>query len=153
MTQQRSVGKDALLGHRFALEIAGIEQASFQECTGVQIQTEVFEYKEGGLNSYSHRLPGRTTYSNVTLKWGSTDSPDLLDWYNSLIAAEKKADEKRHVSIIQYDEKPNEMRRWNLKFAYPVKWVGPSFNAATSALSIETLELAFSEFEFKPGKA
>jgi phage tail-like protein len=153
MTQQRSVGKDALLGHRFALEIAGIEQASFQECTGLQIQTEVFEYKEGGLNSYSHRLPGRTTYTNVTLKWGSTDSPDLLDWYNSLIAAEKKADEKRHVSIIQYDEKPSEMRRWNLKFAYPVKWVGPSFNAATSALSIETLELAFSEFEFKPGKA
>ncbi len=153
MTQQPSIGKDALLGHRFALEIAGIEQASFQECTGLQIQTEVFEYKEGGLNSYSHRLPGRTTYSNVTLKWGSTDSPDLLDWYNNLITAEKKVDAKRHVSIIQYDGKPNEVRRWNLKFAYPVKWVGPSFNAATSALSIETLELAFSEFEFKPGKA
>ncbi len=153
MTQQRSVGKDALLGHRFALEIAGIEQASFQECTGLQIVTEVFEYKEGGLNSYSHRLPGRTTYSNVTLKWGSTDSPDLLDWYNKLITAEKKKDARRHVSIIQYDEKPTEMRRWNLKFAYPVKWVGPSFNSATSALAIETLELAFSEFEFKPGKA
>lgn len=153
MTQQRSVGKDALLGHRFSLEIAGIEQASFQECTGLQIQTEVFEYKEGGLNSYSHRLPGRTTYTNVTLKWGSTDSPDLLDWYNKLITTEKKADAKRHVSIIQYDGQPVEVRRWNLKFAYPVKWVGPSFNAATSALSIETLELAFSEFEFKPGKA
>jgi phage tail-like protein len=153
MTQQPSTAKDSLLGHRFALEISGIEQASFQECTGLQIQTEVFEYKEGGLNSYSHRLPGRTTFSNVTLKWGSTDSPDLLDWYNALITAEKKADAKRHVSIIQYDGKPNEVRRWNLKFAYPVKWVGPSFNAATSALSIETLELAFSEFEFKPGKA
>jgi phage tail-like protein len=153
MTQQQSVGKDALLGHRFAVEIAGIEQASFQECTGLQMQTEVFEYKEGGLNSYSHRLPGRTTYSNVTLKWGSTDSAELLDWYTKLITAKRKAAAKRHVSVIQYDSKSDEVRRWNLKFAYPVKWVGPSFNATTSALSIETLELAFSEFEFKPGKA
>lgn len=152
MSQQPSVGSDALLGHRFALEIAGIEHASFQECTGLQVQTEVFEYKEGGLNSYSHRLPGRTTYTNVTLKWGSTDSSDLLSWYNSLITVKGKAEAKRHVSIVQYDSQPKEVRRWNLKFAYPVKWVGPSFNATTSALSVDTLELAFSEFEFKPGK-
>lgn len=150
---QPSGSRDAYLGHRYALEIAGIQQASFNECTGLQIQTEVFEYKEGGLNTYSHRLPGRTTYTNVTLKWGSSDSTELLDWYNSLITAEKKKDARKHVSIIQYDGTPKEVRRWNLKFAYPVKWVGPSFNATTSALAIETLELAFSEFEFKPGKA
>ncbi len=153
MSQQPGSGKDAYLAHRFALEIAGVEQAIFTECSGLTAQTEVFEYKEGGLNTHSHRLPGRTTYTNVTLKWGSSDSNELVEWYNRLITASGKSDQKKHVSVIQYDSEHQEVRRWNLKFAYPVKWVGPSFNSTTSALAIETLELAFSEFEFKPGKA
>jgi phage tail-like protein len=56
------------------------------------------------------------------------------------------------VSIIQYDGSASELRRWNLVRAYPVKWVGPSFNTANSALSIETLELAFDEFSIVKGR-
>lgn len=141
--------KDALLGHHFALEIGGVAAASFLECTGLQMQTDVFEYKEGGVNTHSHRLPGRTTYSNVTLKWGSTDSSALFDWYNTLVTSKKTGPCLKNVSIIQFDASFREVRRWNLTRAYPAKWVGPSFNAATSALSIETLELAFDEFTFR----
>lgn len=144
--------KDELLGHHFSLEIGGIAAASFLECTGLQMQTEVFEYKEGGVNSYSHRLPGRTTYTNVTLKWGSTDSPALLNWYNSFITSKKKGDSLKNVSIVQFDGSFKEIRRWNLTGAYPAKWVGPSFNAGTSAVAIETLELAFFELTFRPGR-
>ncbi|MCK6564035.1 MAG: phage tail protein, partial [Dehalococcoidia bacterium] len=57
--------------------------------------------------------------------------------------------EKLPVSIIQYDSMGREVRRWNLSRAYPVKWVGPTFNAAQSTMGIESLELAFAEFEVR----
>ncbi len=141
--------KDPYLGYRFAIEISGIEQASFNECTGLQVQTEVFEYKEGGLNTHTHKLPGRVSYSNITLKWGTAESGDLWDWYYRVITRRDTSKEKVPVSIIQYDAQGREVRRWNLSRAYPVKWVGPNFNAAQSAMGIESLELAYAEFEVR----
>jgi phage tail-like protein len=128
--------------------VDGVLLAGFGELSGLQAQTEVFEYKEGGLNSYTHKLPGRTTYSNVTLKWGATNSSDLWKWYHDLLTSTKTKDQKKRVSIVHYDEEHQEVRRWNLSGVFPVKWVGPSFNSATSAVAIDSLELAYAEFEF-----
>ena len=65
---------DPYIGFDFAVEITGVVHAYFQECSGMQASMEIFEYKEGGQNDYSHKLPGRITYSNITLKKGLTDS-------------------------------------------------------------------------------
>lgn len=142
-----SLTTDAYLVHRFAVELEGVHVAGFGELSGLQAQTEVFEYKEGGLNTYVHKLPGRTSYSNVTLKWGSTDNTVLWDWYADVIASQALSSLKKAVSVIQFDGEHEELRRWNLRDAFPVKWVGPSFNTAQSQVGIETLELAFAEFE------
>lgn len=138
---------DAYVVHRFAVELEGVHVAGFGELNGLQAQTEVFEYKEGGLNTYSHKLPGRTTYSNATLKWGSTDSYTLWDWYYQVITSQQLGPLKKAVSVIQFDGQHQELRRWNLRDAFPVKWVGPSFTTSASQVGIETLELAFAEFE------
>jgi phage tail-like protein len=138
---------DPYLVHLFAIELDNVDVAHFGELTGLQAQTEVFEYKEGGLNSSSHKLPGRTTYSNVTLKWGSTDDYKLWDWYYAVITSTTPVALAKAVSIIQFDSELDEVRRWNLRNALPVKWVGPNFNAATSQVGIETLEIAYSDFE------
>lgn len=138
---------DPYLVHPFALEMESLQIASFGEISGLQLQTEVFEYKEGGVNTYSHKLPGRTTYSNVTLKWGSTDDYHLWDWYYAVVTSGKPASLKKSVSVIQFDAEHREVRRWNLLDAFPVKWVGPSFNTQQSQVGIETLELAYAEFE------
>ena len=54
---------DKLVSHQFVVEIDGVEAARFTESSGLQMTTDVFEYKEGGLNGYTHRLPGRVSYS------------------------------------------------------------------------------------------
>lgn len=142
---------DAYVVHRFAVELDGVHVAGFGELSGLQAQTEVFEYKEGGLNTHSHKLPGRTTFSNVTLKWGSTDDNTLWDWYYELTTSPALAKLKKSISVIQFDGQLRELRRWNLRDAYPVKWVGPSFNSSNSQVGIETLELAYADFEMVPG--
>jgi len=130
---------------KFHVEIGDIKEAAFSECSGLEIATEVFEYQEGGLNEYAHKLPGRTKLSNVTLKRGFATSNELYNWYlemeQDLLTG--KAITRKQVTITLYSTaKQEELMSWTLNDAFPVKWVGPVFKAGEAAVAIETLEFA-----------
>lgn len=135
------VSAEATLNSRFYVQIDGVVHAVFSEISGLQIETEVFEYREGGNNSFVHRLAGPTRVGNITLKYGLVGSGELFMWY--LDVARGKAD-PRNLSVIVYDAVGNESTRWNFAKAYPVRWVGPTLSADSSAASVETVELAHS---------
>ena len=135
---------DPYLGARFFVEIDGVDQGGFTECTGLQAEVEVTDYQEGGNNGYVHKLVGRTKFSNVVLKHGVTDSADFWDWFQDVSRGKI---ERKDVSVVLYNSELEEVRRWNLREAFPSKWVGPAFNASTPAVAIESLELAHHGFE------
>jgi phage tail-like protein len=135
---------DPYLGARFFVEIDGVDQGGFSECTGLQAEVEVTDYQEGGNNGYIHKLVGRTKFTNVVLKRGVSDSTDLWDWFQNVSRGQI---ERKDVSVVLYNSEQTEVRRWNLREAFPAKWVGPAFNATTPAVAIETLELAHHGFE------
>jgi phage tail-like protein len=135
---------DPYLGAHFFVEIDGIDHGGFSECSGLQAETEVTEYAEGGNNAFVHKLAGRTKFSNITLKRGLADSGVLWSWYLDVTRGKI---ERKDVSVVLYDRQQMEVWRWNLREAYPVKWIGPALNAGTPAVSIEALELAHSGFE------
>jgi len=137
---------DPYLSSGFFVEIDGITHAGFTECTGLQVETDVFQYKEGGLNDYTHKLAGRSSFSNVVLKWGIVDDQALWSWYQDVIRGKIQ---RKNLSIILYDSEQSEVKRWNLREAYPVKWIGPSFNAGQQQVGIETLEIAYHGFEMQ----
>jgi len=123
-------------------------EASFTECSGLEVQTEVKEYQEGGLNDVVHRLPGRSKVSNVTLKRGialKNNSNQLWDWYRNAVQGRIK---RKNISIVLHNLQGKEVMRWNFTGAYPVKWSGPTFNAGENAVTIETLELAHEGMDF-----
>jgi len=130
---------DPYLTSKFSVQIGDIEEASFAECSGLEVETEVFEYQEGGVHEYVHKLPGRSKVSNITLKWGITDSREIWDWYRNVVQG---TIERKNVSVVIYDLKQKEVMRWSFRNAYPVKWTGPAFKADENAITIETLELA-----------
>jgi phage tail-like protein len=130
--------------NRFWIQMNSLLEAYFTECSGLQIQTEVFEYKEGGLNSYTHKLPTRTSFSNITLKHGFSTSAKLWNWYKNTVDGKIK---RENISIIVYSRKNNDViRRWNIEDAYPVKWIGPQLNIKSNEPAIETIELAYTRF-------
>jgi phage tail-like protein len=124
---------------RFYVQVGGLTQAVFTELSGLQIETEVFEYQEGGNNSYAHRLPGRSKVSNITLKRGITHNNELFKWCRDITVG--KVD-KRNVSVLMFDTEGNEIARWDFLKAFPVKWSGPQFQAEGRNTAIESLELA-----------
>ncbi len=133
--------KDPHLSFRFSIEIDGIISGGFAECSGLQVETEIEDYREGGLNEYVHKLSKGTKYQNITLKRGITDYEDVWKWHQD-IAAGKINDGRKAVSIILWDSEGNEKWRWRIENAYPVKWTGPDLKANTGAVAFEALELA-----------
>jgi phage tail-like protein len=125
----------------FLVEIEGIAQASFTECTGLGSTTEVIEHREGGDNTTVRKLLGTTKYTDITLKWGVTSSTELWDWRQRIIDGTV---DRKHGSIVvvRLGDRTTELARWNFVRAWPTKWEGPSFNAKGNDIAIDTLVLA-----------
>jgi phage tail-like protein len=126
----------------FVVQIDGIENAIFSECTLPTLEVEVEEEKEGGFNDGTHLLPSRVRRGTISLKRGITTNSALLKWYLDILQGQIcKA--LRQVSIIMFDSELKPVLRWDFKGAFPQKWIGPSLNTTNSSLAIESLELAY----------
>jgi phage tail-like protein len=88
------------------------------------------------------KLTGLNKYSAITLKRGVTDSDELWRWRKAAIDGRT---ERKNGSIILLDESGVEKIRWNFTNAWPSKWTGPSFNATSTAVAVETLEITHEE--------
>jgi phage tail-like protein len=134
--------KDEHLGLRFWIQIGSIEIAGFSECSAISIEEEMQEYAEGGLNTFTHKLPVRKKYANITLKRGIDPGQDLYKWYKQGINGTPAP--RMDISIIVYGPVPgSEVRRWDLKEAYPVKWTGPDLKSEAASMAVESLEIAY----------
>jgi phage tail-like protein len=102
----------------------------------------MFEWQEGGLNDYVHRLPGRMKYSNVTLKRGIA-TPALWEWFCSTLRGEIK---RRTLSIVLSGYAGAKEVRWNIVDALPIKWSGPTLKADANETAVEVIELAHHGF-------
>lgn len=88
---------DPYRNFRFLVEIDGIVQAGFSECSGFGSSVEVVEYREGGDLTTVRKLRGLVSYPEISLKWGLTDSRELYDWH---LAAVNGAVDRKNGSII-----------------------------------------------------
>jgi phage tail-like protein len=136
---------DPFRNFNFRVEIDGITQAGFTECTGFEISTEPVEYREGGMTTTVRKLPGQTKYGNITLKWGLTDSKDLYNWYRDVTNGKI---ERKTGSIVVLDvDGLTEKARWNFTDGWPTKYNPADMNAKANEVAIETLEIAIEKIE------
>lgn len=131
--------KDPYRNFRYRVEIDGITQAGFSEVTGFDASIDVIEYREGNEVTTPRKLPGLTKYSNITLKWGVTDSMDMYNWIADCIAG---TIERKTLTLIAIDEEGNDVATWQIIESWPAKYTAPDFNGTGSEVAIESLELA-----------
>ena len=144
MNDVRPRNKDPYLSARFAVEFDGTIVAGFSEVNGLQVEVEVEEYREGGLNGHVHHFAGKVRYpARLVLKHGFADSRALWDWQSDIVKGQVR---RKNVSIVLRDGDGGEKARWNVVEAYPVKWSGPDFRANASEVALETLELVHRGF-------
>lgn len=121
------------------LDIAGLFIGGFAEVTGLDNTMAVETVTEGGVNDRVYRLPGRFDISNITLTKGVGYTDDLWNW----LEAWQKGEALRKTCFIMLSNSLGvPLKVWAAERCLPVKYVGPSLNASSSALAIEKLELA-----------
>jgi phage tail-like protein len=129
---------DPYLGARFFVEIEGVDQGGFTECTGLQVETEVQEYAEGGLNDYVHRFKGRTRYPPLVLRRGMTTLDGLWLWHQEVVNSQVV---RRNGTIYLLNAARDPVVWWDFKGAFPVRWVGPDLRAGSNDVAFESVEL------------
>ena len=135
---------DPYKNFRFLLEIDGIVQAGFSECTGLGSEVEVIEYREGGDSGTVRKLRGKASYPDISLKWGITDSRELYDWHQRAISEEL---DRKNGSVILLDDLGEEKVRWNFFNAWASKYEGPSLEAKGSDVAMDSLTLSCERVE------
>ncbi|HEX5085209.1 MAG TPA: phage tail protein [Blastocatellia bacterium] len=135
---------DPYRNFNFLVEIQGITQAGFTDCSGFGASNDPIEYREGGHVTSPRKLPGMTKYTNITLKWGLTDSRELYDWFRDVVNGKI---ERKNGSIIVRDLDGTPKVRWNFYNAWPTKFDHPDFSAKSNDVAIETLELVVEMIE------
>ena len=139
-----AVRSDPHGNHSFLVEIDGIARASFQQATGFDSAIQVTNYREGGDNGTTRKLPGTTEHSPLVLRWGVSDDTELYRWHREAVRGNLQ---RRNGSIVLLDRRGQEVRRWNFFNAWPSKWTGPELNAESNDVAIETLELVHEGLE------
>jgi len=124
----------------FQVEWAG-SKIGFTEVSGLDITSEVIEYRDGASPEYSKRkMPGQRTFSNITLKRGTfAGDNEFYDWFNTVNLNQI---ERRDLTISLLNENHEPVVVWKVKNAWPSKVTPTDLNSDGNEVALETLELA-----------
>ena len=123
----------------YKVEIDGLEAGGFSEVTGFDASIDVIEYREGDMTQTPLKIPGLKKYGNITLKQGLVDSMVLYEWMTAGLEGDV---ERKTLTITLLDIAGSPAASWQIINAWPVKYTAPDFNATSSEVAIESLEIA-----------
>ena len=137
---KKIMGQYPMPAYHFIVDWGGT-RLGFTEVSGLEIDIDVVEYREGSdPNQAAHKMPGLTRYKNIILKRGiAKGDNDFFTWMNTKNLNQV---ERRDIIIKLLNENHEPVMSWKARNAFPVKLTGPVLNANSSEAAIEELELA-----------
>jgi phage tail-like protein len=135
---------DPAIGFSFSLDVQGVVTGYFTDVSGLGSETEIVEHKitDGSGRDVIQKIPGRTKYTDVTLKRGVTSQMDLWEWRKKvedgdIVGARKNA------TITMYDQSLSAIAKWNIENAWPTKVSGPTMSSEGSTVTVEEVSITF----------
>ena len=122
----------------FQVEWGGTK-IGFTEVSGLDVETEVVEYRHGASPEYfKTKMPGMQKYSNITLKRGTfaTDN-EYFAWWNTV---KLNTIERRDITISLLNEEHSPVIVWKVKNAWPTKIQSTDLKADGNEVAIESME-------------
>ena len=119
----------------------GGSRIGFSEVTGLTIENEVIEYREGSSPEYNKiKMPGLHKFGNITLKRGIfANDNEYFDWLNTV---KLNTIERRDILISLLNENHEPVASFKVKQAWPVKIQAPDLKSDGNEVAIESIELA-----------
>ncbi|MCP5275676.1 MAG: phage tail protein [Burkholderiales bacterium] len=113
---------------------------SFQEVSGLDIQSEEIKYRHGDSPEFSViKMPGMKKVGNITMKKGVFKGDNKFwDWFKDI---KMNTIKRLPVTISLLDEGGNATMVWTLTNAWPTKITGTDLKSEGNEVAIETIEI------------
>lgn len=129
---------------RYLIEIDGFASAGFNKMSGLEMETDVFEYREGGENTTVRKLPGQTKFNPIVLERGATFNQDMFNWFQSIHAygtTPGLSIARKTVTIVLIGHKDKRLNEKTLQNCWPSKWAWADLDAKSNEALIESITL------------
>jgi phage tail-like protein len=122
----------------FSVDIGDQTDIAFQEVSGLDIDTDVIEYRHGNSKNHSTiKMPGLKKYGDITMKKGVfTKDNRFYDWIKEISLNTYK---RLTVVVRLMDEDGNAKMTWTLTNAWPKQVTSTDMNSQSSEAAIETI--------------
>ncbi len=127
---------------KFRFEVLwGDAVMSFQEVSGLDVESQPLEYRHGDSPSFSTvKMPGLKKFGDITMKKGVFKSDNKFwDWFNEI---KMNTIKRTPVTIRLLDEAGAPAMVWTLANAWPTKVTGTDLKAAGNEVAVESIEIA-----------
>ena len=129
---------DPYRGFRFRVEFDHIQHGGFSRVKGIARETKYESFREGGVNDFEHKLATLTTYGPLVLERGLVDEY-LWAWHENVVEGRVT---RRNLTVALHDANDDEVWRWLVVSAFPVKWSGSDLDGGSAQVVIESVEFA-----------
>ena len=122
----------------------------FKSVSGLKSESAVVELEEGGFNTTTRKLVGRTKYPNIVLKRGFIGAnSELYKWRQKMLNDLPGSSmgtgfrtRNRFGGIITQKGPNGTAAKWRFMSGWICKWEGPELDASKNEISVETIEIA-----------
>jgi len=113
---------------------------SFQEVSGLDIQSEEIKYRHGDSPDFSViKMPGMKKVGNITMKKGIFKGDNKFwDWFKQI---KMNTIKRLPVTISLLDEGGKATMVWTLTNAWPTKITGTDLKSEGNEVAIESIEI------------
>jgi phage tail-like protein len=133
---------DPYPAYNFQVIVTGVSNdgkavsGSFSEVSGLEVEVPPILYRNGSEDITQRKIPGLKKFTDITCKRGITGDVDFWKWIvNALNGQVLRAS----GAIVLLDENRQEVMRWKFDRAWPIKFTGPTLNAGTNEIAMQTL--------------
>ncbi len=130
----------------FQVEWGGTK-IGFTEVSGLDVETEIIEYRHGASPEYNKtKMPGLTKFSNITLKRGTFQSDnEYYNWWKENVFFQEGnstgSKYRRNLTISLLNEEHKPIVVWKVKNAFAAKVQSTDLKADGNEVAIESIEL------------
>src|SRR5690554_5237947 len=135
----------------FQVEWGGVK-VGFTEVTGLDITSEVIEYRDGASPEYTPvKMPGQRKFSNITLKRGTfANDNQFYEWFNTVSL---NTIERRDLIISLLNENHEPVVVWKVKNAWPTKVTPTDLKSDGNEVAMESVELVHEGLTIQNGRS
>lgn len=142
----RSRTNDPVQQYKYEVRLEGLGAIGFSSADGLEESYEIGEYAEGGYDT-NHKLPGKLITETATLEKGAASDMSLANWFRSALTDSAV---RKTVTIIEKNHAGIPVRQHTLKECWASRFARPTYDATSSEVAIDTIELEYEGIETSP---